>query len=89
MTSKTHKIKHSDTRLKIIFLLCFVIANTLVFVVTELNKRQRINLAIDASVENLQTQFNVINRFHQKDSKAIYLATQDNQKIQEILLLNK
>ena len=86
MTSKTHKIKHSDTRLKIIFLLCFVIANTLVFVVTELNKRQRINLAIDASVENLQTQFNVINRFHQKDSKAIYLATQDNQKIQEILL---
>ena len=86
MISETNKIKHRDTRLKSIFLLCFVSANILLFVFTELNKRQRINLAIATSVENLQTQFNIINKFHQKDSKTIYLSTQDNQKVQEILL---
>jgi diguanylate cyclase (GGDEF)-like protein len=72
--------------LKITFLLCFVSANILLFVFTELNKRQRINLAIATSVENLQRQFNIINKFQQKDSKTIYLSTQDNQKVQEILL---
>jgi len=85
MISETNKIKNRDTRLKIIFLLYFIIATTLMFVITELNKRQRINLAIDASVKNLHTQFNVINRFHQKDAKTIYLSIQDNQKVQEIL----
>ncbi|MCK5684286.1 diguanylate cyclase [bacterium] len=50
-----------------------------------MNKRQRIKLAINASLENLQTQFNVIDRFNKIDSKMIYLTTQNNQKILDIL----
>ncbi len=75
-----------NIRLKIILLLCFVFTNMLIFALTEINGRQRIKLAINANLQDLQTQFEVINRFHEIDARSIYLSTQSNQKVQEILL---
>ena len=79
-------MKYDNTRLKISLLLCFVFANILIFAMTEINKRQRIDLAVNTNLKDLQTQFDVINRFHEIDAQTIYLSTQDDQKVQEILL---
>ena len=58
-------MRYKNTRLKIILLLCFVFTNMLIFAMTEINKRQRVNLAINANTQDLQTQFDVINRFQE------------------------
>jgi hypothetical protein len=79
-------MRHKDVKLKIIFLLFFILTNVLIFVVTQINQRQRIDLAINSNIKDLQTQFDVIDRFHKIDAKTIYLSTQDNPKVQEIFL---
>ena len=79
-------MKYINTKQKIILLLCFVLINITIFAITEINKKQRINLAVNTNIKDLQTQFDVINRFHKIDAQAIYFSTQNNPKVQEILL---
>jgi two-component sensor histidine kinase len=78
-------MKYRNFNLQIILLICFTTANILIFVTAEINKNQRINLAINTSIRDLNTQFDIINNFHEKDAMAIYFSTKNNQRVQEIL----
>lgn len=79
-------MKRNNTRLKILLLVSFIFSNILIFTLTEINKKQRVDLAVSIGIKNLQTQFNIINTFLRKDANTIYHATQSNPKVQKILL---
>jgi len=79
-------MKRNNTRLKTLLLISFIFSNILIFTLTEINKKQRVDLAVSVGIKNLQTQFNIINTFLKKEANAIYHATQSNPQVQKILL---
>ena len=78
-------MKHKSLKLIIIITTCLIGVNVLNFALTGINNQQRIDLAINSHINNLVTQYEIIDNFHQKDAFAIHNSTQNNPFVIRIL----
>ena len=66
-------------------MLLFILTNVIIYVITQKNQDERINLALDGHLEKLQTHYEIL-LYHQKlTADAAYKSTISNNKVIEIL----
>ena len=70
---------------KLLFITSFIILNTIVFYLTESNKKQRIELSLDSNLKDLETHFNVLAKKMSDDMDAVYKRVSENEEIINIL----
>jgi hypothetical protein len=83
--SKLSQSPKNNSSLKLILFVAYLATCAIVAVLTQINRDQRIDLAVDTHLSDLQRQYDVISRFHRDDAQAIYHSTQNNADVLKIL----
>ncbi|MEA3373625.1 MAG: hypothetical protein U9Q62_08055 [Campylobacterota bacterium] len=73
------------TKRVVLFAILFIVINIAVYGIIEINKRQRVQIALDGHLDKLQTHYEIL-EYHQKiTADATYRSTIDMKKVIDIL----
>ncbi len=73
------------TKLILLLTLLFVIINSVAYIITEINKEQRIQVALDSHLKNLETHYEILLHHQDVTADAAYKSTTNIKEVIEIL----